>query len=339
MHKTHTPAASAAPGGADLEACLVGACRAFAAGCRFSMLEPGHPVRRSKAPASAAAPLAQAVIRPLAQAVTRADPDMFAPEPLAPEPLVTATYEAEFDDFDAHPLAGEAAYLRRGAPLDLAGNAPNAAPPRAPRTPEHVDGPGAELVFALRQAIEHSGWSRFLTEKTGGPIRRHEAFSVALAGCPNACSNPHIADVGLIAVWRPEVDAPRCTGAGHCADKRDEPACAAACPEKAITFTKEKPVIERKTCLDCGRCVRACPALALSSGPHGWRVYLGGRLGRHPRLAASLPGLFQTQDLPRILDVCLNLHMKYYRSGARFSDTALAHKSRLLKLLAAPDHF
>ena len=64
-----------------------------------------------------------------------------------------------------------------------------------------------------------------------------------------------------------------------------------ACPEGLVTLFKGKAVIDRKTCLDCGRCVKACPALALS-GPRGWRIYLGGCLGRRPRLALPLPGVF-----------------------------------------------
>ena len=309
---------SYAIGGLSHEACLLNACRAFAAGCRFSVFEPEASGRQHSSAGPEIAPA-----------------EGFAPkEPSSP--LVLATYEAEPDEDDL-PLAGQAAYLRRGACLDLAGTGPRAR--RAARDGEDAGaGRGEELLAALRAAVEGSEWPAFAAEKTGGVIRRHDAFSVSLAGCANACSNPHIADLGLIAVWRPELNAPACPGADPCAKDNIAPPCAAACPENAVKFVSRKPSIDRKTCLDCGRCIKACPRLALANGPRGWRVCIGGRLGRRPRLAAPMPGLVQNRDLPKILAACLDLHMKHYRPGARFADTAAAHKSRLLKILAEHSH-
>ena len=298
------------------EACLISACRAFEAGCRFAVFEPEMPARANLSAAPESAP-----------------PQGFAPA-APPSPLVMATYEAEPDD-DDHPLAGQAAYLRRGASLGL-----ESKPARAARDGESPEaGRGGALLAALRGAMENSGWPAFAAEKTGGVIRRHDAFSVALAGCANACSNPHIADLGLVAVWRPEINAPACAGKLACAKGDAAAPCAAACPESAVKFVSRKPSIDRKTCLDCGRCIKACPHLALSSGPRGWRVYVGGRLGRHPRLAAAMPGLVQSRELPQILAACLDLHMKHHRPGTRFGDTVATHKSRLLKILAEHSHF
>ena len=318
------------PADAGHEACLLSACRAFGAGCRFSVFEPDAAAPRG---GSAGGIEAASV-----SARARLDPP-------ADEALVIATYEAGNDDADDHPLAGQAAYLRRGGGTGLSGPSPaesvlaGSVPPGAsPRG----GGRGDALLAELRRAVDDSGWSRFLAQRTGGVIRRHEAFSVALAGCANACSNPHIADVGFVAVWRPEADKKLCAGSLACAGRGGLAPCAASCPEGAVAMLKHKPAIDRKTCLDCGRCVKACPALALS-GPRGWRVYLGGRLGRRPRLAAPLPGIFPLAALPGVLAGCLKLHMDHYRPGARFSDTAIAHKARLGGLLdqlpAAPHHF
>lgn len=306
---------SHAPGDLGHAASLLAGCRAFGAGCRFAVFESEEPTRTLNA-----APLAGHEEALGASAAS---------------PLVMATYEAE-PDADDHPLAGQAAYLRRGNVLDLA------AGPRRTRDAHEESqdsGRGAALLSALAKTTESSGWPGFLAEQTNGVIRRHDAFSVALAGCVNACSNPHIADLGLIAVWRPEADYTRCAGALACARAEAAPPCAAACPEEAIKILSRKPAIDRKTCLDCGRCVKACPALALSSGPRGWRVYVGGRLGRHPRLGTPLPGIFKTATLPAVLAACLDLHMKHYRLGVRFSHTIAAHKSRLLKTLTDLDHF
>lgn len=300
------------------EACLISACRAFETGCRFAVFEPEAAPRPNLSSAPEIPPLEDFALA------------------AASSPLVTATYEAEPDPED-HPLAGQAAYLRRGAPLDLAAAPARARNARAEESPKA--GRGDALLSALRAAVEGSAWPAFVAEKTNGVIRRHDVFSVSLAGCANACSNPHIADLGLIAVWRPELNTPACAGALACAKGQTDAPCAAACPEKAVKFVSRKPSIDRKTCLDCGRCLKACPHMALSSGPRGWRVYVGGRLGRHPRLATPLPGLVQSRELPQILAACLDLHIKHHRPGARFGDTVATHKSRLLKLLAEHSHF
>ena len=316
-----------APVDAGHEACLLSACRAFAAGCRFSVFEPDAGAQRMSGGVDYDADLA------------------LAPARDASESLVIATYEAGDDDSDDHPLAGQAAYLRRGGGSGPHGSGPAASTLAGTVSPvvfSRGGGRSDALMARLRQAVEDSGWNRFVNQHTGGVIRRHDAFSVALAGCANACSNPHIADVGLVAVWRPETDKKLCAGSLACADKGGLAPCATSCPEGAVAMLGNKPAIDSKICLDCGRCIKACPALALS-GPRGWRVYLGGRLGRRPRLAAPLPDLFPAADLPGVLAACLKLHMDHYRPGARFSDTVQAHKARLSKLLdrlpAATSHF
>ncbi len=308
------------------EACLINACRAFGAGCRFSVFTLDLPGKRA-AKTGAATDIARGRIGLPDENETVA------------EPLVTATYEAGEDNADDHPLAGQAAYLRRGgssvlSDAALGGPAMSDTPlPGAVSDASSRDGArGGALLAQLHQAVETSGWPRFLHEHTSGVIRRHEAFSISLAGCANACSNPHIADVGFVAVWRPETDKNRCAGSHACAGKDGVAPCVSACPEGMVTLFKGKPVIDRKTCLDCGRCVKACPALALS-GPRGWRIYLGGCLGRRPRLALPLPGVFPAPALPALLVGGLKLHMEYYRPNTRFSDTVLAHKNRFGKLL------
>ena len=354
------------------EACPINACRALGAGCRFAVYEPDPGLGRAAAfaapganppPGARQAHGATARLtanqtdfnarRPRFNPAAAPDASLHtAPDTLAWEaepPLVTATYEAEPDTADDHPLAGQAAYLRReNAPGRASGGqytafaaAASGATPGAVSAASAASGDagrGAGLILALREAVQASGWPRFLARHTGGVIRRHEAFGVSICGCANACANPHIADLGFIAVWRPELDPSRCLGAGACAKNLPAAPCLSACPEQAISLAGQQPTVNRKICLDCGRCVKACPALALSSGPRGWRILVGGRLGRHPRLALPLPGIFQTQALPAALKACLELYMRHYTPGARFAQTVLAHKAKLLKIMASHNH-
>ena len=70
-------------------------------------------------------------------------------------------------------------------------------------------------------------------------------------------------------------------------------ACVTVCKENAIFLDKEseKPRIAFDGCLMCGQCIKACPSNTLMAETSGFRVQLGGRLGRHPRLAMEIPGI------------------------------------------------
>lgn len=111
-----------------------------------------------------------------------------------------------------------------------------------------------------------------------GPLLVHHRLKISLSGCANSCSQPQIADAGLIAQLRPLLEPEECDLCG---------ACVAVCREDALALGGEAVAIDRSACLSCGACVRACPTGALRGEP-GWRVLAGGRLGRHPRLASEL---------------------------------------------------
>jgi dissimilatory sulfite reductase (desulfoviridin) alpha/beta subunit len=49
-------------------------------------------------------------------------------------------------------------------------------------------------------------------------------------------------------------------------------------------------------------------------------VLLGGKLGRHPRLALPLPGRYTEKEVLAILKDCLDLYKTRSRRGRRFSD-------------------
>jgi dissimilatory sulfite reductase (desulfoviridin) alpha/beta subunit len=56
---------------------------------------------------------------------------------------------------------------------------------------------------------------------------------------------------------------------------------------------------------------------------------LGGKLGRHPRLAEELPGLYSDDDVAKILEVCLDVYKKKSKHGKRFAEIYWASKDQI----------
>lgn len=115
---------------------------------------------------------------------------------------------------------------------------------------------------------------------------RHR-FTISLSLCPNACSRPQIADIGIIGAAAPTVTTLPCAGCRE---------CAAACPEGACRVTEDPRPVIGAACINCRQCVRACPLGTLTSGVRGYRLLLGGRLGRHPNLARELAGIHSAAE-------------------------------------------
>ena len=153
----------------------------------------------------------------------------------------------------------------------------------------------------------------FLKSKVAGPLKMHHEFRVSVSDCPNACSRPQIVDFGAIGAVVPRVTANLCTG---CA------ACVAVCREDAIEMDAETDTakIDPEKCLYCGKCIKVCPAGALDIDIEGYRIQLGGKLGRHPQLAREISGIHTREQLLETLEKCLNHHITYNSEGERFGE-------------------
>jgi len=167
------------------------------------------------------------------------------------------------------------------------------------------------LADAMHRTADALGWSGYLTDRVTGPIARHQAFAVSVCGCANGCSRPHIASLGLVPARSPAWNAARCD---RCL------ACLAACREHALVMDKAGLTIDRDRCLRCGDCLKACKVGALESEIQGYRVLVGGRLGRRPRLARELPGLYSPQAALEVLRLSLELMMSRTDQLARFAE-------------------
>jgi len=167
------------------------------------------------------------------------------------------------------------------------------------------------LTEKIKELFQVRDWKVFLQGLVPGPLKVHHEFRVSISDCPNACSRPQIADIGLIGACRPAVTGEVCSQCN---------ACAEACQEGAISFPGPAPRVDEARCLDCGKCIAACPVGALQTDVRGYRILLGGKLGRHPRLATPLPGIFAVEKIPEIIALALDYYMRYCREGERLGE-------------------
>ena len=167
-----------------------------------------------------------------------------------------------------------------------------------------------ELVKDLENVLQKADLLSFLKEQVGEDLKFHHEFRVTLSDCPNACSQPQIKDIGIIGAIQPIVTGEECN---HCGE------CVAICPDSAISID-DSVFIDHTQCMACGKCISACPTGALGRGGKGYRVFLGGKLGRHPRLAKELPGIFSEEKVLCIVKACLALYKEKSIGGRRFSE-------------------
>ena len=145
----------------------------------------------------------------------------------------------------------------------------------------------------------------------GGKLKHRHEFSVAIADCPNACSRPQIADLGLIGAAEPSFTNEACH---QCMG------CVHACREGAIVHPGQLPIINHERCVRCGSCCRVCLSGTLQVGRRGWRIQLGGKLGRHPRLGRELEGIFRREGVLAAAGCCIEFYLRCARAGERLGD-------------------
>jgi dissimilatory sulfite reductase (desulfoviridin) alpha/beta subunit len=167
------------------------------------------------------------------------------------------------------------------------------------------------LVPRIQARLEAADLLGFLKATVSGKLRFHHELRVTTADCPNACSQPQIKDIGILGASRPARADSECT--------RCE-ACVAVCPEAAVTLDDSMPRVDGERCIACGKCMAACPTDTLVTGETGYRIQLGGKLGRHPRLALELPGIYSEDAVIEVVQDCIDFYKAHSTNGKRFAE-------------------
>jgi dissimilatory sulfite reductase (desulfoviridin) alpha/beta subunit len=169
-----------------------------------------------------------------------------------------------------------------------------------------------DLVQRIERLMADADLLNFLKARVKGDLKFHHEFRISIADCPNACSQPQIKDVGIIAAATPAIGDVPCSACG---------ACAAVCKEAAVVLTAGGEIegIDTQGCVHCGACISDCPTGTLAVKQNGYRVLIGGKLGRHPRLARELPGIHDARTVLRLLGDFISYYKTHSTHGQRFA--------------------
>lgn len=168
------------------------------------------------------------------------------------------------------------------------------------------------LAVELERILAKHDLKTFLRGMVKGHLKMHHEFRLSVSDCPNACSRPQIVDLGLIGAAKPMVTDEECSNCGGCVE---------ACKESAIELDEQGPTISFDKCLFCGACIRQCPTGTISEEKSGYRILVGGKLGRHPRLAEDMGEIFPVEALPRVVDTVVEFYKRHCKHGERLGGT------------------
>jgi dissimilatory sulfite reductase (desulfoviridin) alpha/beta subunit len=133
----------------------------------------------------------------------------------------------------------------------------------------------------------------------------------AVTGCPNACAKPQENDLGVMGILKPAINIDDCNGCGT---------CPFMCPEKAIVIENDKAKIIWDMCNLCGACIGACPTDLISEEWKGYKIFVGGKIGKHPKLGRELTDVKTQQETIAIFRKIIDWSKKKNNVGERFGD-------------------
>jgi len=140
-------------------------------------------------------------------------------------------------------------------------------------------------------------------------------FKIGITGCPNACIKPQENDLGVMGRLKKKFIKEDCNYCGLCAQ---------ICPVEAIQVDKdnEELVFHEDKCIGCGDCVYSCPTSAWQKRQEGYRIFVGGKMGKFPKLGIEVFDFIETRDkVLEIIKKTLEFYKKFGKKNERFRDT------------------
>ena len=156
------------------------------------------------------------------------------------------------------------------------------------------------FLDAVEEVITSSGWKR-------EEMMSHSRLKIAASGCPNACSQVQIKDLGIITYIKAEL-------VGHCTACGE---CERVCREGGVEVGEI--AVFNENCIGCGDCVRACPENAIG-GEVRFRVMAGGKLGRHPKLAQIVADVSDLDEALEVIKAGIKLSVMENRRFSEIED-------------------
>jgi dissimilatory sulfite reductase (desulfoviridin) alpha/beta subunit len=138
-------------------------------------------------------------------------------------------------------------------------------------------------------------------------------FKIGVSGCPNNCSKPVENDVGVMGGVLPGWDKEACVSCRL---------CVSICPAQAIEERGSEFVLDRDACIYCGLCIRNCPSSAWTAQKTGYTLYLGGTMGKKPRLGTKAKALIESkEELLGYIRKAFDCYLAQGRKKERFGHT------------------
>ncbi len=162
--------------------------------------------------------------------------------------------------------------------------------------------------------IDSQALAQKIDERVFGRSGLPHKFKIAITGCPNACIKPQENDLGIMGTVHKVFHEELCNRCGL---------CVLACPIPDTLEIKDDRLLYREeTCVLCGACCAACPTDAWEQVGTSYVLFVGGKMGKRPRLADRL--LIEIRDeehLLQIVDETIEWYATHGQAGERLGET------------------
>lgn len=144
-------------------------------------------------------------------------------------------------------------------------------------------------------------------------VKLPHKFKIGIGGCPNNCIKPDLNDFGIVGQRVPEYDEDMCSGCKKCGPLT-------VCKAEALKIVDGKLYIDREKCNNCGLCVGQCHFDAIEEGQRGFKIYIGGKWGKVSRPGNLVKGIYNEEEIIKIIEKTLLVYREQGKTGERFGD-------------------